>query len=118
MKDEMVDQLLASVREGAEILQGQASPSRTFILEAPDIKRLRATYKLSQTQFAALLGISAATLRNWEQSRRTQKGQPVYYYRLLLSILKCCWTISLAASKFPTGKLPLRKRANKTVATR
>jgi putative transcriptional regulator len=39
-----------------------------------DIKQIREQMKLSQTQFAALLGISAGTLRGWEQGRRKPEG--------------------------------------------
>ena len=36
--------------------------------------RLRAHFGLSQTNFAALLGISVATLQNWEQGLREPEG--------------------------------------------
>jgi putative transcriptional regulator len=39
-----------------------------------DIKRIREKYNLTQEKFAALLGISVRTLRNWEQGRRTPEG--------------------------------------------
>lgn len=74
MKDEMFEELLASVQEGADILRGKAPASRTFVMNGPEIKGLRSRYHLSQSQFAALLGISAATLRNWEQGRRKPEG--------------------------------------------
>ena len=74
MKDAMFAQLLASVSEGGEIMKGNTSPSRTFTLPIPNVKRIRKGYKLSQPQFAALLGISPATLRNWEQGRRKPEG--------------------------------------------
>ena len=74
MKDELFDELVASVREGGAILRGDKKPSRTFKITAPNIKRIRAGYKLSQQEFAALLGISVATLRNWEQGRRMPEG--------------------------------------------
>jgi putative transcriptional regulator len=45
-----------------------------FVIDGPNIKRIRANYRLSQGQFAALLGISVRTLRNWEQDRRTPDG--------------------------------------------
>jgi hypothetical protein len=41
-----------------------------------------AQYQLSQSEFAALLGISVATLRNWEQGRRTPEGPA----RILLQV--------------------------------
>jgi putative transcriptional regulator len=82
LNDEMFEQLLASVREGGAILRGEAEPSRSFNVKGLDIKRIRSQYKLSQRQFAALLGISAATLRNWEQGRRSPEGPA----RVLLQI--------------------------------
>lgn len=87
MKDELFHELVTSVREGGAILRGRAKPSRRFVIDAPDIKRIRSRYKLSQPAFAALLGISVATLRNWEQGRRTPEGPA----RILLQV----------ASKYP-----------------
>lgn len=74
MRDEMFAELVTSVREGGAILRGKAAPSRTFVIHATDIKRIRENYGLSQGQFAGLMGISVATLQNWEQGRRTPKG--------------------------------------------
>ncbi len=39
-----------------------------------DVRSIRALTGLSQSRFAELLGIEAATLRNWEQGRRTPTG--------------------------------------------
>jgi putative transcriptional regulator len=74
MKDEMFNDLVASVREGGKILRGRTRPSRKFVIEAPDVKKIRSNYKLSQNEFAALMGISVKTLRNWEQGRRAPEG--------------------------------------------
>ena len=74
MKADLFSQLVDSVREGGAILRGQKRPSRAFVVKALDIKRIRTTYRLSQGQFAAMLGISPATLRNWEQGRRAPQG--------------------------------------------
>jgi putative transcriptional regulator len=74
MKDELFNELVASVREGGAILRGEVEPRRAFIVSGPDIKHLRANYRLSQGQFAAMLGISVGTLRNWEQGRRIPEG--------------------------------------------
>jgi putative transcriptional regulator len=82
MKDELFDELVASVREGGAILRGEAKPSRAFVVDGPNIKRIRTNYKLSQGQFAALLGISVGTLRNWEQGRRVPDGPA----RILLQV--------------------------------
>jgi putative transcriptional regulator len=74
MKDEMFDELVASVREGGKILRGKAKPSRSFVVAIPDVKKIRNNYKLSQPEFAALMGISVKTLQNWEQGRRVPEG--------------------------------------------
>jgi putative transcriptional regulator len=82
MKDKLFDELVASVREGATILRGEAAPSRAFVVDGPHVKRIRASYQLSQNEFAALLGVSLRTLQNWEQGRRVPEGPA----RVLLQI--------------------------------
>jgi putative transcriptional regulator len=82
MKDELFKELVASVQEGGAILRGERAASRQFIVDGPDVKRIRANYKLSQGEFARMLGISVATLRNWEQGRRTPEGPA----RILLQV--------------------------------
>lgn len=74
MDDDLFAELLESVREGGAILRNEKEASRTFMVEAPDVKRIRERYALSQTEFAALLGISVKTLQNWEQGRRNPHG--------------------------------------------
>ena len=74
MKDELFNELVASVREGGKILRGEAEPSHTFTVEVPDVKEIRSNFKLTQDEFAALLVISVKTLRNWEQGRRVPEG--------------------------------------------
>lgn len=74
MKDELFDELVASIREAGAIHRGEKEPSRVFKVEKPDIKEIRGTMGLTQVQFAALLGISVNTLRNWEQGRREPEG--------------------------------------------
>lgn len=83
MKEELLNELIESVREGGAILRGKTEPSRTFVVEGLNIKHIRTNYQLSQGQFATLLGISVGTLRNWEQGRRTPEGPA----RVLLQIV-------------------------------
>jgi len=42
--------------------------------DAVDVRDVRALTGLSQAKFAELLGIELATLRNWEQGRRSPTG--------------------------------------------
>jgi putative transcriptional regulator len=74
MKDELFNELLESVREGGTILRGEKLPSGTFEIDKTEVQRIRASYRLSQNEFATLLGISLDTLQNWEQGRRLPQG--------------------------------------------
>lgn len=74
MRDDMFEELLESVRQGGAILRGEMEPARTFRFDDDDVKQLRERMQLSQPRFAAMLGISVGTLRNWEQGRRKPEG--------------------------------------------
>ena len=82
MKKELFNELVESLKEGGAILRGESPASRSFTMDPVDMKRVRKDYDLTQTEFAALLGISVRTLRNWEQGRRIPQGPA----RVLLQI--------------------------------
>ena len=48
MNDELFKGWLGRVREGRAILQGDIAPSQTFVMKAPEVKRIRAEYRLTQ----------------------------------------------------------------------
>jgi len=98
MKDELFDELVRSVREGGAILREEAAPSRAWVVEDPDVAKIRAQYGLSQAKFAALLGISVRTLQNWEQGRRHPQGPA----KVLLQV----------ASEHPNALLDLVRKAS------
>ena len=75
MRKELFNELLESVKQAVAIERREAGPSRTFVVnKRNEVARARAKLRLSQTKFASLLGISTATLRNWEQGRRRPTG--------------------------------------------
>jgi len=74
MDDKLFQELTASIKEAGEIRRGEQKVSRSFIFSNVSVREVRAKTGLSQTQFAALLGVSPATLRNWEQGRRKPTG--------------------------------------------
>lgn len=74
MKKELFDELLESVRQGGGILRGERKASRSYRFPEPNVRKIRKQYGLSQQKFAALIGISVGTLRNWEQGRRKPQG--------------------------------------------
>lgn len=74
MKKSGFDKLVESVRQARDISKGRRAASRVFNVESTSIKALRARTRLSQPDFAALLGVEVGTLRNWEQGRREPTG--------------------------------------------
>ena len=88
MRKELFDELLESVTEAKAITSGRKSASRAFSVreilheQHPDVVTLRKHFKLSQSRFAALLGISIDTLQNWEQKRRRPDGPALVLLRI------------------------------------
>ncbi|PHS39838.1 MAG: transcriptional regulator [Sulfurovum sp.] len=82
MDDASFNKLLESTKEAKEILAKKTSPSRTFYIEEPNAKKIRSKFHLTQNEFAKMLNISVATLRNWEQGRRRPEGPA----RVLLNV--------------------------------
>ena len=78
MRKDLFDELVASVKQMKEIREGSRRPSRVTrgedVERAVEVSALRRQFGLSQAKFAALLGISTATLQNWEQGRRAPEG--------------------------------------------
>ena len=56
-----------------QLIKGVRGP-RTKELTEPDIRAIRETAKISQTQSAKLIGVSVRTLQNWEQNRTSTAG--------------------------------------------
>jgi putative transcriptional regulator len=75
MRKELFEELLQSVKQAKAIEKGELQPARTFKFNAKnDVVKVRTKLGLSQSKFAAVLGISADTLQNWEQGRRSPTG--------------------------------------------
>jgi len=64
------------VEGGKAILRGEQSASRTstYAVRSLDVRQIRENFQLSQSEFAAVLGIRIKTLQNWEQGRRAPQG--------------------------------------------
>lgn len=62
---------------GREILEGLREIKRGEygrIVNVPSVASIREKTGLSQSRFAALLGVSVRTLQDWEQGRRSPSG--------------------------------------------
>jgi putative transcriptional regulator len=84
MKKTLFNELIKSIKEARQIADGTKKPSRHFKVTPIDIKGLRESLKFSQPEFAHIIGISVATLRNWEQGRTIPDGPA----RVLMTAIK------------------------------
>ncbi len=79
-----VDRIVQGLQEAVDHARGADVPGLMLhIPQSVDVTALRRRTGLSQTAFSRRIGVSAATLRNWEQGRRAPEGPA----RILLALL-------------------------------
>lgn len=75
MDKQHFDQLVKGVREMRRHMAGKPVRGvRTTVLSEPDVRAIREAAKISQSQFARLIGVNLRTLQNWEQHRTRPTG--------------------------------------------
>ncbi len=77
------DRILQGLSEALSHAKGEATDVRLHIPEHIDVGAVRRRVGLTQAAFSRTIGVSAATLRNWEQGRRAPEGPA----RVLLAML-------------------------------
>ena len=83
MEDKEFLKLVESIKQMQMIRAGRMKPARVHHIKPIEVKAIRSKLHLSQREFAGLLGISDATLKNWEQGR----VQPDGAARVLLQVV-------------------------------
>ena len=84
MKKSDFDGVMEGLHEARRFAQGQRPRgTRIHMPLLADVAAIRARTGLSQAAFADQIGVSAATLRNWEQGRRCPEDPA----RVLLALL-------------------------------
>ena len=74
MKEKDFNDLVKSVKQAGRIRRGKMRAARIFTFRPADIKSIRLNLGRSQCEFALMIGVSVATLQNWEQGRRVPEG--------------------------------------------
>ena len=74
MKDKDFDRLVESIRQAGKIRRGQMKAARTMEISPENVRAIRRKLSKSQSEFALMIGVSVATLQNWEQGRRRPEG--------------------------------------------
>jgi len=82
MKSAAFEELLTSVRQAGRIRRDPLKPGRITEFRPAQVKAIRAKMRASQPEFALMIGVSVATLRNWEQGRRRPDGPALALLRV------------------------------------
>ncbi len=78
------DRIMQGLREAAAHARGEKVPGlKLTVPRSVDVGTVRRKTGLSQEAFSRRIGVSAGTLRNWEQGRRFPEGPA----RVLLAML-------------------------------
>jgi putative transcriptional regulator len=84
MDKEHFDRLVKAVHQMNRHMAGKTVRGvKVSKLQEPDVRAIREAARISQAQFARLIGVNLRTLQNWEQ-RRTRPSGPA---KVLLKIL-------------------------------
>ncbi len=70
VKQKDCDRLVTNVKQAGAIRRRQLRPGWTTVFRPEDARAIRIRFKKSQQEFALMIGVSVATLQNWEQGRR------------------------------------------------
>ncbi len=68
------NKLTERIRQAGKIRRGTMKPARVRLIAPEDIRSIRQKLRKSQSEFALMIGVSVATLQNWEQGRRKPEG--------------------------------------------
>ena len=74
MKDNDFQKLVQSVKQAGKIRRGTMKASRITNFNPADVRAIRKKLDKSQSEFALMIGVSVATLQNWEQGQRRPEG--------------------------------------------
>lgn len=74
MKGNDFKDLLTSIDQARKMRKGDLKPGRVFKFDPLMVKKIRKQLRVSQSEFAYMIGVSINTLQNWEQGRRRPEG--------------------------------------------
>jgi putative transcriptional regulator len=74
MKNKDFKDLLTSIAQARKIQSGKMKPARISRFDPIIVANIRRKLRISQSEFAHLIGVSVDTLQNWEQGRRKPEG--------------------------------------------
>ncbi len=76
--------LIAGMNEAVAYMEGRPTRgTRVHVFATPDVKKIRKTLKMSQSEFARTFCIPLNTVQNWEQGLRRPDAPAAAYLRVI-----------------------------------
>jgi putative transcriptional regulator len=86
MDKEHFEEIVKGVQQMKRHLAGKrVRGARSRSLDEPDVRLIRQAAKVSQAEFARLIGVNLRTLQNWEQQRTRPTGPARALLRIVAS---------------------------------
>ncbi|PHM39158.1 transcriptional regulator [Xenorhabdus mauleonii] len=85
MDKKLFNDLVESMEQMVSIEKGELSvPSENiYYHRLPDVKNLRESFGLKQSEFANVVGVSPSLIQSWEQHRRIPSGSSLKLLKML-----------------------------------
>jgi putative transcriptional regulator len=80
-----MSRILQSAEEALAIAKGEMDPNEyaVHVPEVIDVRKIRERLGMTQASFARIFGFKLATLRHWEQQKRTPEGPARAYLTVI-----------------------------------
>jgi putative transcriptional regulator len=105
MRKQDFENLVESVRQAGRVRRREAEPNRVAEFAAVDVKAVRLRLRMSQSEFARMIGVSVSTLQNWEQGRRRPEGPARALLKVAAANPKA---VAAALAKWRSGREAVR----------
>jgi putative transcriptional regulator len=90
-------ELVSSVQDMGRHMRGEkVAGARVIRVREPNVRAIRRKSGLSQSQFAALIGVNLRTFQNWEQGRTRPTGPARALLRIVEKNPKAMLTLHAA----------------------
>ena len=84
MDNKLFKELDANLKEAVKVAKGTKAPGSVYIVLKPaEIKAIRTSVGMSQSEFASTFRLSLDTLKGWEQGKRKPDAAAANFLRII-----------------------------------
>ena len=77
------EDIIEGLKEAIAYTRGEATGAKTHVVQVADVRAIRESLGMSQSEFAEAYRIPLATLKGWEQGRRSPDATAAAYLSVI-----------------------------------